>query len=721
MTIKTARRHLTLLFADEGSLIQPGGLQQLDDRDVKLVIVRKAEQVMEYFDHHAPDFVILNILNVAVGVSVCREIRQTYRAWDIPVIAIINDGQDQSIQEYYHADASDVLLPPTSDFAIYWRIKNWLTARSTFENLFDKSKCLSMAQSIAQLGYWQWDLKRNEFTLSRSLYALLGISLKRCHQTLDEFLDYVHPQDVDQVAEKFTQASCAMESFEIEHRVIGVHKKTHIVSQTVTPVQIGSEVKMLGVVQDVTEKKRAEEMIVNLSYYDNLTGLPNREFLKQHLNYIIEFCRRKDKIMSVLSVGIDQFSRVNNSLGHFQGDRILALVGDRLGRVLRRSDFISRANPMDLAGSADESGELKDDGPVIGRIYGDNFHIILSEILRPVDAARVASRMQEALKNPFDIEEQTVILTASIGIAIFPYNGADAEELMANADSAQNQAKEEGRNCYKYFSQEFNNSAQDRLILESDLRQALKNEEFEVYYQPKVDIQNQTISGAEALLRWQKSARGFVSPLEFIPLAEQIGLISQLGKWVLEQACMHAKSWQAVYPDLRVSVNVSSLQLTEEFVETVEQALNNGLLAPNLLDIEITEGIFLDNKEQVSEILSKLREKGVTVSVDDFGTGFSSLSYLRALPVDTLKVDRSFLIHLNDDLGSRAVVDAILTLAKGLDLSVVAEGVEDVTQLNYLIEKGCEEIQGYLFSKPLPPEKFIEWLSHNDWKRHFLN
>ncbi len=333
---------------------------------------------------------------------------------------------------------------------------------------------------------------------------------------------------------------------------------------------------------------------------------------------------------------------------------------------------------------------------------------------------RVVTRLQSALALPFTLEDKSVLLSISAGIALYPENGSCAAELMDNADVAQEQAKLSGQNHYTFYSSDLNKTATDRLALEEDLRYALEAKEFELYYQPKMDIRNQTAVGVEALLRWNSPARGFVSPMEFIPLCEQMGIIKPLGEWVLESACQQAKAWHSEMPELKVSVNVSSLQLDKDFIDTVKAVIAKSGLDPKCLDLEITEGIFLENKCMVSELFSELRSMGITISIDDFGTGYSSLSYLRDLPIDTLKIDRSFLMNIEEDDTSKAIVNSIITLANGLHLNTVAEGVEDVALLNFLIQGGCREVQGYLFSPPLPPEALSQWvLDVEAWRCHF--
>jgi diguanylate cyclase (GGDEF)-like protein len=459
--------------------------------------------------------------------------------------------------------------------------------------------------------------------------------------------------------------------------------------------ETGRAVRVNGTIQDVTERKRAEEQIRFLAHYDGLTELPNRSFFKQRLDLALEAARRHSRLAAILFLDLDRFKRINDTFGHSGGDVLLREVAGRLAGCVRETDCVTRPH-------------LTEWDSVVARLGGDEFIILLSEVGRVEDAARVARRVVEALSSPFTLNEQEVVATTSIGIALYPFDGEDADSLLKHADTAMYHAKDQGRNNYQFYTESMNATAFERLRLERDLHRALERDEFVLHYQPQVALPSGEIVGAEALIRWKHPEMGLIPPLRFIPIAEEIGLIVPLGEWVLQSACAQSKAWQqAGLRPVRISVNVSSRQFKEQdFVGAVSSVLERTGISAMNLDVELTETIVMDDVEASIRTLNALKELGVRLSVDDFGTGYSSLSYLRRLPLDALKIDRSFLKDVPQNPDHVAITTAIIGLGKSLHLTVVAEGVESEAQLSFLRERGCDEAQGYLLGHPLPAEEF---------------
>lgn len=453
------------------------------------------------------------------------------------------------------------------------------------------------------------------------------------------------------------------------------------------------------VAQDITVIKKAKDKILFLAYYDSLTSLPNRILFKDRLSQTLLMARRYQRLVGILLLDLDNFKRINDTLGHPAGDELLKQVADRLSNYIRKSDSISRY-------STDEFSA------VVARLGGDEFTIMLTEISHAHDAMKVAQRILDAIAQPFDIGGQEVFITSSIGIAIYPIDGEDVDSLLKNCDTAMYHAKNEGRNNYKFYEQSLNKTALDILALENNLRKALDKQEFRVYYQPRIDIRTRNVVGFEALIRWRHSQKGLIPPSEFIPMAEESGLIIPIGEWVLNEACKQNKTWQAAgFAPVFISVNLSGKQFKQQnLIKIIEQALSESAFDPKYLELEITESIIQDTKS-TAEILNELRKLGLKISVDDFGTGYSSLSYLRRFPVNALKIDRSFVKDATKDTDSAAIVKAIIAMAHCLKLRVVAEGVETEEQLKFLSDEGCDEFQGYLISPPLPAEEVARFLS----------
>ncbi len=451
---------------------------------------------------------------------------------------------------------------------------------------------------------------------------------------------------------------------------------------------------------DITERRRAEEQIRILAYYDGLTGLPNRSFYRELLVRAITHAERHKEKMAVVFIDLDFFKRINDTLGHSVGDQLLRVAAERLTKCVRRSDTVARS--------------WEDEGTdVVSRLGGDEFIVVLSELAHNQDAARVANRILAELSRPFTLSGHEVIVSASIGIALYPADGKDAESLLKNADVAMYHAKNQGRNAYQFYTHSMNESAMERLTLENELRKALERDEFQLYYQPKLNLKNRKIVGLEALLRWKHPERGLVSPGKFIPVAEEAGLIVPIGEWVIRAACSQNRAWQkAGHKPVGIAVNLSGRQFEHrQLIETVTRALQDADLDPRYLALEITESAIMKNPEKASTMLQQLKTMGIPISIDDFGTGYSSLSYLKRFPVDELKIDRSFIMNIAANTDDAAIAGAIIAMAHSLKLNVVAEGVETEEQLAFLKSLGCDEAQGFLFGKPMPAEECVPLIS----------
>lgn len=400
---------------------------------------------------------------------------------------------------------------------------------------------------------------------------------------------------------------------------------------------------------------------------------------------------RNGRMVAVLSLDLDQFKRINDTLGHAMGDKVLAAVAHRLRETVRNRDAVMRMHSLEDVNLA--------------RLGGDEFCVLLSDMNSFQDAAKVAQRVLENLERPLEVGGRELFMTTSIGIALFPLDGEDAETLIKNADAAMYFAKSQGRNHYQFYGKEMNSRAAERLSLESKLRRAIEREEFQLHYQPKLDLRSGAIAGVEALIRWRHPELGMVPPVEFIPIAEDSGLIIQIGEWVLMEAATQAQRWTAAgLPPIHVAVNIASPHFQQTaFTATVARVLAETQLDPDRLELEVTESMLMDERSVTLSTLRRLKGMGLRLSIDDFGTGYSSLAYLKRFPVDTLKVDRSFVKDMPGAEDDAAITSAIIAMAHSLRLEVVAEGVETEPQLAFLRERECEYAQGFLISKPIPP------------------
>lgn len=449
----------------------------------------------------------------------------------------------------------------------------------------------------------------------------------------------------------------------------------------------GRVMRYISIRIDITERMRAEQEARHMAQHDSLTGLVNRAVLRDRIDRALRSDRRTHHRAAVLFIDLDQFKTINDSLGHEVGDRLLVQVARRLENCVREEDTVARQG-------------------------GDEFIVFMPRINRADDAAMLAERLVREISRAYRIGERELYVGCSVGIAVYPEHGDDVETLLKNSDTAMYYVKEAGRNHFSFFATQMNSAAMERYALGIELRKAVDQGELTLHYQPVVDLGTGAIVALEALLRWNHPVRGMVSPLQFVPLAEASGLIVPIGEWVIQQACRQIKAWtDQGYAVPRVALNISAIQLqNQKLIESVEQTLQQQGVAPEGLEFEITEGSLMSRTDEAIAILRRFSDMGIRIAIDDFGTGYSSLSYLKLLPIDTLKIDRSFIKDIGQGKDSATIVSAIIAMARSLELKVVSEGVETPEQLAFLREQGCDQFQGYLFSRPVPADEIAKRL-----------
>jgi diguanylate cyclase (GGDEF)-like protein/PAS domain S-box-containing protein len=501
----------------------------------------------------------------------------------------------------------------------------------------------------------------------------------------DPMVDYrvmqqrLHAEDRELFEATMRHAIKQGADFQVDNRVSWPDGSIHWVSNRgqVHRGADGRAVRVIGVGMDITDRKLAEQRIAHMAHHDALTGLPNRVLLRDRIQQAIAQAHRNGAQLSVLFLDLDRFKTINDSLGHQLGDRLLQSVASRILVCVREGDTVAR-------------------------VGGDEFVIVIPGIVAAGDASAVAAKILEVLASAFHLHGNDLHVNASIGISLYPADGADAETLMRNADTAMYHAKDSGRANYQFFTQHMNIAAQQRLSLENALRRALENDEFELHYQPLFDLRDRSITGFEALLRWSPAGREMVMPSEFIGAAEESGLIVAIGEWVLREALRAAHAWQSPGRALMIAVNVSALQLSRpSFVERLRRLIEETGIDPALVELEVTEGVIIEGAGDARESLDHIAALGVGLAIDDFGTGYSGLAYLKRLPIDTVKIDQSFVRDLTVDPDDAAIVTAIVAMSRSLGVDVVAEGVETEDQVTELKALGCYRAQGYLLARPM--------------------
>jgi diguanylate cyclase (GGDEF)-like protein/PAS domain S-box-containing protein len=656
-----------------------------------------------------PDLVITDYkMPHMSGAEFTRRFRSLPGCEDVPVIAITIYEERSFRLAALEAGATDFLLSPVDDAEFVTRTRNLLRLRE--QSLIIKSRAQTLERDLADS--------------ERSREQLLRDSKERLAQVIDTVPASISAYDregaciflnahsagclgIDQkdaigeraeklLGSEFGARSIALDQFvfrsgralppyEEEYGVNDAGDKT--VWLTVkSPLRDaeGSIVAILTSSLDITDRKNAERHLVHLAHHDALTGLPNRSQLQDRLRREIGRGRRGDRLFSLLLFDLDRFKNVNDTLGHDAGDELLKAVSQRLNKVARDEDTFAR-------------------------LGGDEFALLQPGLAHPQEALDMAERVISLMSEPFNIAGEQIVIGASVGVVCHPRDGDDPDSLLKKADIAMYRAKSEGRNVHRAFSQEMMTAAQDYINLATGLRRALLNKEFELFYQPQIDLRSNRIIGAEALIRWRHPTKGLLRPLDFLPFAEEMGLIIPINEWVMREACREARSWQDKgLARLRIAVNLSPVQFrNRNMIELVTNILQSSKLDPALLELELTESILMRDAEAVTLELKELRRLGVSVSIDDFGTGYSSLAYVKKFPVDRIKIDQSFVRNMATDPSDAAIVRTIINLGHSLGIKVTAEGVDSPEQVDMLRAEGCEEAQGYLFARPCPAEDFI--------------
>jgi len=643
---------------------------------------------LELFERERPDLVLLDVeLPDASGFDVCAAMRAAAPGLDLPIIMVTGNNDTHSIARAYEVGATDFINKPVLWPTLPQRVEFMLRARDNIRALrSSEQKNRALLQALPD-----------------TLYIIDAAGIILAHITnadqqgtdtlIGQGIECVVPPEVAETACRSLKEGGAIGKVITHEFEIEADAERRAFEVRVRPQVDGTG---LVIVRDATERRRAEERIEHLAYYDPLTGLPNRQLFVRDGGRTLSSPPRGKRLIALLYIDLDRFKRINDNLGHAVGDGLLRLVARRMERSLRSSDVGGEREAPPQERRVASSGH-------IARLGGDEFVVLLTDLADQAQVSRVATRIQQALAEPFDCEGHHFVVTPSIGIALHPQDGTDIEDLLVKADMAMYQAKDQGRNGHAYYSEALAVRSLGRLELEIDLRRAFETEEFQLYYQPKMDTATGNVVGVEALMRWHHAERGWIAPDKFIPVAEETGMIVAIGDWVIRETCKQLKRWAGMgLAHLTIAVNVSVQQFArEDFVDSVLRTVWQYGVKSHQLELEITESLLMRNVDGTTAALKRLGAAGLSLSIDDFGTGFSSLGYLRQFPVDALKIDRSFVKDLPTSSDAAAICAAIIAMARELKLKVIAEGVENATQLEFLRAQRCDQAQGYFISKPL--------------------
>ena len=681
---------------------QPKKILVVDDDETARVLMRATlrrsgfevtlaaggyEALREYRQHRH-DLVMLDVdMPDLDGHQVCATLRAEAGEL-LPIVMVTGMDDLQSVERAYDAGATDFMSKPLNWALLGHRVRYLLRSFQTLSALRQAdARNAAILEAIPDL-LFEVDIDGRYLACHAPRAELLAAPAENL---IGRTVGEVMPEAAAQICLAALQAanesgSSSGAQFEL---VLEHGRRWFELSVSRKAGGSGQTPQFIVLSRDITERKEAETRIARLAYYDSLTGLPNRQSFLERVDREIHRADRLGCRLAVLFIDLDGFKDVNDTMGHSAGDHILQWVADRLTQGLRPSDVVARPLPDVMHAE-------------LARLGGDEFTALARNVALPEDAMLVADRIGELMRHPFLLDGRELTLTASIGIALFPEDGADAATLLKHADTAMYHAKNSGRDNAKLYNAQLTLQARQRLDLDAHLRSALERGEFHLEYQPQIDVASGRMSSVEALIRWTHPARGLLSPLEFIPLAEENGLIERIGQWVLLTACTEAARWNRTGPPLGVAVNLSPIQFRYPgLVQSVADALVLSGLAPERLELEVTESAFMENTSATIAALAAMRDQGVGIALDDFGTGYSSLSYLTRMPIGNLKVDRAFVGGLLDGGNNAAIVHAILAMAGSLKLRVTAEGVETLQQAQALRALGCHSLQGHYFSRPV--------------------
>jgi diguanylate cyclase (GGDEF)-like protein/PAS domain S-box-containing protein len=684
-----------ILIVDDNPGMRQSMLDLLSTQNYNCQMASSGQEALERLSLQQVDLMLLDLNMPGMnGQHVLEQVNRDYP--DTYVIIVSGETTFDNATTALRKGAEDFIRKPYAPNDLIKSLRNVLDKRSLQQKVEKIHQCLKLSEqryrfivSNSPDIIYMLDQKGRFIFINERATALLGYDPD--DMIGRHYSKFVHPQDLEKAKFAFDERRTGMRSSQsVEFRLICHDNapiryfESHTITIELNAMGIyekGTEPENFfgtyGVARDVTERKRAEEVINFQLYHDLLTKLPNRALFRDRLKLAMSQAKRNDSQLAMMYLDMDRFKVVNDSLGHLAGDQLLQTVSAHLHGCLRDSDTLAR-------------------------VGGDEFNLLLPDILGREDAARIAEKILSKLKDPIVLDDYEVVVSFSIGISIYPGDGDDIDQLIKHADMAMYHIKGNGKNGYEFFSDNIKSLYHQHISLEQEIRKGLNQDQFEIYYQPQISMHDNRACGMEALIRWNHPQKGLIPPADFIPVSEESGLIIEIGNWVLNEACSELRQWiDAGHEEITLAVNISASQLRQpNFEKTVLETLGRYQLPGDLLELEITENVLMQDIEQAVTKLQSLAAHGVRVAVDDFGIGYSSLSYLQTLPLHTLKIDRSFINEIQTSKSKNTIVTAIIAMSEGLGLEVVAEGVETEVQLNYLKHLGCHKIQGFLLGRP---------------------
>ena len=687
-------QQITILVVDDDPAVGMMARAGLVPHGYRVYSVTSGEVAMRHITNDPPDLILLDVILPGIsGFDVCQRLRRSADSSQIPVIVITSLDDSSSIEQAYEAGATAFVTKPINWPMLRHQLQYVLRASRDRARLAESEERYALAASGANDGLWDWDINAQRVYFSPRWLEQLQLRSDDIGDRLDDWLQRIHPEDQLVFRNALNGHLAGTTSkLEVEYRIRERNGRYRWMLCRALAIRDdeGHACRIAGSQTDITGRKQAEEQLIHDALHDALTGLPNRKLLLERVLHVLKLAQRHpDYRFAVAVIDLDRFKNINDSLGHVAGDSLLRRIGERIARHLRSSDTLAR-------------------------IGGDEFAILFDDIGELAELARLIGRIRREISLPFALLDQNVVTTASLGIALSAPGYDHAEDMLRDADIAMYQAKALGKNRHEVFDSTMHTRMAALLQMENELRMAIMQREFRLFYQPIRHLENDAIVGFEALLRWQHPTRGLLGPQTFLSVAEETGLMIPIGQWTLREATRQLAMWHREIPEIRgtyVSVNLSSAEFAHpDLLQHVRLALHESDLGPEHLKLEVTETVLIENTAQSAKLLEELHQQGVATAIDDFGTGYSSFSYLHQFAFDALKIDRAFIHQIDRHRKSREIVRAIVTLAKNLGLEVIAEGGENSDEVSCLRDVGCEFGQGYAFSRPLPVDQITPLL-----------
>jgi len=684
--------------------------KMLQNANFEVLSIECGRGVLDSVISYHPDLILLDALMPDIdGFEVCELIRQQPIGEFIPVIMLTGLDDMASIDRAYDVGATDFFTKPINNSMLVHRIRYLLRAREIMDQLRMSEQSLASAQRAAKMAHWVFDVNKQAYSLTAEVQQLYKLPANYDNKDRTLLLQCCHPGDRAGFQASIDGCLQNHKETHIEHRFIseGADVRYFEVHLSVMKGGDGEITHLLGLSIDITERKESEQQILRLAYCDRLTNLPNRYLLELYVDQAIPAAHMQGRSVAMLGIDLDLFNRINNSMGHSAGDEVLTQLSERLVNIQGCGDVSVFLNTLAMPSMLGEGS-----AGMVARLAADTFVLVLPMVDRGSEQAeRLADTIKTSFQSPFVYRGQELFVTASIGITYSDSGGSQAASLLQQVDLAIHEAKTHGHNVVMSYSGDLVSKVSKHLAIQSDLRKALRNNEFQIFYQPKISVVTGAVMGFEALVRWFHPEKGMIPPDQFITIAEETGQIVELGQWVLESACRQNQQWiESGLVDVRVAVNVAARQFKEgDLVAVVADVLARTGMNERNLELEITESVLIADPD-TGDHMKELRARGVTMALDDFGTGYSSLSYITRFPIDTIKIDRSFIKDITLGSEQAAIVSAVTYLAHELKFKVVAEGVETDTELEVVKKLQCDEVQGYYYCKPMSAVDVAAWL-----------